>query len=198
MTRIVSIKHLFVVFALSFFSIQAVAYEDDKGKELCRDPKIQEFNLPEYSEPDKKEVPPEAEFSFVISGWSDPKKIKIEAKGVKIPYTVESSETFHRVKSKLPAEFTGKYVRLSVRIPAVLGCYTTQGWLLKVADKPDAAPAPAPSPAVVPGEAQPAGASSETGANAPKPEQQQPAVPSAPAPTEAAPATATTVAPPAE
>ena len=146
MTRLVSIKNLFVVLALSFFSIGADAYEDDKGKELCRDPKIQEFNLPEYNEPEKKEVPPEAEFSFVISGWSDPKKIKIEAKGIKIPYTVESSETFHRVKSKLPAELTGKFVRLSVRIPAVLGCYTTQGWLLKVADKAGAAEAPKPSP----------------------------------------------------
>jgi hypothetical protein len=167
MTRIVPIKHVLMILALSLFSIQVGAYEDDKGKELCRHPKVQEFNLPEYGEPDKKEAPAEAEFSFVISGWSDPKKIKIDAKGMKIPYTVESSETFHRVKGKLPPELTGKFVRLSVRIPAVLGCYTTQGWLLKVADKPVVAPAPAT----------PAGTGADAGGKAPVAVQQTPAAP---------------------
>ena len=180
MTRYVPIKYLITMLALSVFSFQANAYEDEKGKELCRHPKIQEFNLTEYSEPDKKEVPAEAEFGFVISSWSNPKKIKIEAKGKKIPFTVESNESYHTVKGKLPAEFNGQFVRLSVRIPAVLGCYSTQGWLLKVADKPvatEAPSAPAETPEAAPAEAKPAEAPADSGATTSKLEQQAPVTP---------------------
>jgi hypothetical protein len=126
-------------------SFDAAAYSNDKPEEPCRDPKIQEFNLPEYKAGQTKEVPAEADFSFVVSGWADPKKIKVTGKDKPIPFVVESADTFHRVKGKIPAEFTGKYVRLNVRIPAVLGCYSTQGWLLKVADQAAATPSAAPA-----------------------------------------------------
>ena len=126
-------------------SIEAFAYNDDKDKELCRNPKVQEFTLPEYQEPDKKEAAPETEFSFVVSGWANPKQIKLFTKDNKIPFTVQSTETFHKVKAKLLPEFTGKTVRISARIPALLGCYTTIGWLIKVADKPMVLEAPKPT-----------------------------------------------------
>lgn len=134
-----------LLITLAFSSAEVLAYSDDKEKENCRQPKIQEFTLPEYSDANKKEAAPEAEFTFVVSGWANPKKFKLEGKGISIPFTVQSSETFHKVKAKLPTEFTGKAVRISARIPALLGCYTTVGWLVKVADK--AAPVDAPKPA---------------------------------------------------
>lgn len=121
--------------ALALGSLSAYAYEDDKEKERCRNPKVQEFTLPEYSETNKKEAAAETDFSFVVSGWADPKKIKLDGKGIAIPFTVKSSETFHKVNAKLPPELTGQHVRINARIPAVLGCYTTIGWLVKVADK---------------------------------------------------------------
>ena len=126
-------------------SVEAIAYTDDKEKELCRNPKVQEFTLPEYKAPDMKEVTPEAEFTFVVSGWADPKKFKLSGKNVDIPFTVQSTETFHKVKAKLPAALTGQSVRINARIPAILGCYTSVGWLIKVANK--AAPVEAPKPA---------------------------------------------------
>lgn len=119
--------------AVTLCSVEAFAYQDDKEKEICRHPKVQEFTLPEYSRTEKKEAPAETDFSFVISGWSDPKKIKLFAKDQAIPFTVQSNETFHKVKAKLPPALTGKIVRINARIPAVLGCYTTIGWLVKVA-----------------------------------------------------------------
>ncbi len=139
-------------------SLNVSAYSDDKGEDKCRDPKIQEFTLPEYKTPENKEVQPEADFSFVVSGWADPKKIKVMGKNKPVPFTVESFDTFHRIKGKLPADFTGQYVRLNVRIPAILGCYSNQGWLLKVSDKAKASeetPKPetsAEKPATVPNE----------------------------------------------
>jgi hypothetical protein len=119
-------------------SIEAFAYNADKDNELCRNPKVQEFTLPEYQEPDKKEAAPETEFSFVVSGWANPKQIKLFTKDNKIPFSVQSTETFHKVKAKLLPEFTGKTVRINARIPALLGCYTTIGWLIKVSDQPKA------------------------------------------------------------
>lgn len=128
--------------ALTLSSTGAFAYGNDKEKEICRHPKVQEFTLPEYQGENKKEVAAESEFSFIVSGWADPKKIKMDGKGVPVPITVESNDNYHKVKGKLPPELTGKFVRLNARVPAVLGCYTTIGWLIKVADKaktPDAA-----------------------------------------------------------
>jgi len=116
-------------------SIDAFAYGDDKDKEVCRHPKVQELTLSEYQPPENKEVAAESEFSFIVSGWADTKKIKIDGKGIPVPFTVENRDTFHKVKAKLPPDFNGKFVRLNARIPAVLGCYTTIGWLIKVADK---------------------------------------------------------------
>lgn len=119
--------------AATLCSVDSFAYSDDKDKEICRNPKVQEFSLPEYSGAEKKEAAAEAEFGFVVSGWSDPKKIKLFTKDQAIPFTVQSSDTFHKVKAKLPPTLTGKVIRINARIPAVLGCYTTIGWLVKVA-----------------------------------------------------------------
>ncbi|NOS76111.1 MAG: hypothetical protein HOP36_16565 [Methyloglobulus sp.] len=131
--KIHTIFKLLALLAVALCSVEAFAYQDDKEKEICRNPKVQEFTLPEYSGTEKKEAPAETDFSFVISGWSDPKKIKLFTKDQAIPFTVQSSETFHKVKAKLPPTLTGKVVRINARIPAVLGCYTTIGWLVKVA-----------------------------------------------------------------
>lgn len=149
--KLINIFRNLLLITLALATADAFAYSDDKEKEICRQPKIQEFTLPEYSDTNKTEAAPEAEFTFVVSGWANPKKFKLEGKGISIPFTVQSSETFHKVKAKLPAEFTGKAVRISARIPALLGCYSTVGWLVKVADKAAVAvEAPKPAEAVAP------------------------------------------------
>lgn len=148
--KLVTILKSLALIAVAMSSVEALAYSDDKDKERCRNPKIQEFTLPEYKAPDNKEAPAEAEFSFVVSGWANPKKFKLTGKDLDIPFTVQSSETYHKVKAKLPPEFTGKTVRLSARIPAILGCYSTIGWLIKVADKPKVVEEPKPPETAVP------------------------------------------------
>jgi hypothetical protein len=148
MMKIHTMFKFLALLAVTLCSIEAFAYEDDKEKEVCRNPKVQEFTLPEYIGDEKKEAPAETEFSFVVSGWSDPKRIKLFAKDQKIPFTVESSDTFHKIKAKLPPALTGKVVRINVRIPAVLGCYTTMGWLIKVAGASEVGAPKAPETAV--------------------------------------------------
>jgi hypothetical protein len=138
MMKPVTLYKSVMLMAMTLCAINASAYNDDKKKELCRPPKIQEFTLPIYSESNKKEAQPEQEFTFVVSGWANPKKIKLMGKGKAIPFTVQSTETYHKVKAKLPSDFSGQTVRISTRITAVLECYSTIGWLVKVAGKPAA------------------------------------------------------------
>jgi hypothetical protein len=150
MMKIHTILKFFALLVVTLCSVEALAYEDDKEKEICRNPKVQEFTLPVFGEADKKEAPAEADFSFVVSGWTNVKKIKLMAKDQPIAFTVQSTDTFHKVKAKLPPELSGKVTRINVRIPAVLGCYTTMGWLVKVANKPTTVDAPKEPETAVP------------------------------------------------
>jgi hypothetical protein len=122
---------MFIVAVL--FNATASAYSVGEVEEVCKKPQFREFTLPVYKEPEKTEVAPESEFSFMISPWADPSTITLMAKGQPLDFTVESNSSFHRVKAKLPAELTGNFVRIDTSVKAVLGCGDEDGWLVKVA-----------------------------------------------------------------
>jgi hypothetical protein len=121
-------------------SATAQAYSPDLLEDMCKKPHFRDFSLPTYAAPENKEVPPESEFTIMLSPWTDPKTIKLTAKNEPIKFTIESNDSFHRITAKVPPAFTGKYVRLNLTAKAVLGCSEKEGWLLKVTDsKPVAA-----------------------------------------------------------
>ncbi len=122
--------------AACFFSATAMAYSPEMNELSCKKPKFREFNLTEYKAPEYKEVLPESSFSFTLSVWANPETIKLSAKKQPLPFTVETTTTYHRVKSKLPASFNGQFVRIEAAAKAVLGCEDKDGWLVKVAGKP--------------------------------------------------------------
>lgn len=124
---------LFIAAAL--FTGTVFAYESGKVDEICKKPQFRDLTLPVYQEPEKREVPPEATFTFLVSPWAKADTIKLTAKNQDLEFTVESNSSFHRIKAKLPAAFTGQFVRLNVTAKADLGCYDKNGWLIKVADK---------------------------------------------------------------
>jgi hypothetical protein len=129
------------------------AYSPDELKKECHKPKFTDFTLTEYKAPENIETAPESEFSFRTSAFTNPTSIKLTIKNQKIPFTVESTSSFHQINAKLPAEYTGKFVRLNVTATVFDGsCHEEMGWLLKVADKATAGAAPvavetAPAPA---------------------------------------------------
>jgi hypothetical protein len=131
------------VMAILLAAQTATAYEDEKVEDLCKKPKFTDFTLKEYVEPEKAEVPPESSFEFKVSAWSNPDTIRLTGKNEKIPFTVESNSSFHRIKAKLPASLTGKFVRVNAAVKAVLGCEEKEGWLIKISEGASAAPAPA-------------------------------------------------------
>jgi hypothetical protein len=188
MKPVTILKNLTFIFA-AVYSLNALAYGDDKKKEICRQPKVQEFTLPEYSDANKVEAQPESEFTFVVSGWADSKKFKLTGKGKDIPFTVQSTETFHKLKAKLPPEFTGQTIRINARIPALLGCYSTIGWLVKVADNPTAGEEKKPTETVSPQDTKKEGATVQDGDVMPPPKPDKTPQPESAAPTNEAPAT---------
>jgi len=116
------------------FSHTVMAYTPEMNEQICKKPKFREFSLPEYKAPDLVEVPAESEFSFTVSVWANPETIKLAAKKQPLPFTVESTSTYHRVKAKLPASLNGQFVRIDANVKAVIGCDDQTGWLVKVAD----------------------------------------------------------------
>ena len=122
--------------AAVLFNGAALAYSSEGETEvICKKPKFMNFNLPIYKAPERVEVAPEPELSFMISPWSDPNTLKLTAKNQEIPFTVESNSSFHRIRAKLPAAFNGNYVRINAHVKAVLGCDDQTGWLIKVAEQ---------------------------------------------------------------
>lgn len=146
----------------------AFAYSPEELAKECHKPKFTDFTLLDYKMPEKHEVTPESEFSFKVPAWTNPETIKLTAKNQAIPFTIESNSSFHKVKSKIPAEFTGKFFRLNVSAKVIEGtCHEETGWLLKVADKPaevatETVPAVTPAPAITEETTTPAEVSSDS------------------------------------
>lgn len=121
--------------AAVLFNGAAVAYSPEELEKGCKKPHFTDFNLAEYKAPDNIEVAPESEFIIKISAWADPSTIKLTAKKQALPFTVESTSTFHKIKAKIPATFNGSFVRIDVSAKTDMGCHNGDGWLIKVADK---------------------------------------------------------------
>jgi hypothetical protein len=122
---------LFIAAAL--FNGAAIAYSPEELEQACKKPRFTDFNLAGYKAPENIEIAPESELVIKISAWTDPSTIKLTAKKQALPFTVESTSTFHKIKAKLPASLNGNFVRIDVSAKAVLGCDNKEGWLVKVA-----------------------------------------------------------------
>jgi len=133
--KIIKKLKLALLIAAVFFNGLAFAYSPEETEKACKKPKFTDFNLTEYNATDNIEVAPESEFIIKISPWVDPTTIKLTVKKEQLPFTVESNSSFHKVKAKLPASLTGKFVRIDVHAVAISGCDNQTGWLVKVADK---------------------------------------------------------------
>jgi len=112
---------------------QVLAYESTDNKPVCKKPRFTDFSLPEYhAENNNPQVNPEAEFFFKLPADVDPSSISLLAKKRPLPFTIETTSTFHKVTAHLPASFTGYYVRLDAYAKTALGCDNHHGWLIKV------------------------------------------------------------------
>lgn len=112
----------------------ATAYTPEESDKTCKKPKFTDFNLKEYQAPSNLETPSESEFIIKISVWADPDSIKLTAKKAPLPFTLESTSTFHKIKAKLPASLNGDFARIDVSAKSIAGCDDKFGWLIKVSN----------------------------------------------------------------
>lgn len=115
-------------------SVASYAYSVGEVEEICKKPKIHDFSLPVYQEPEKIEVAPESDLTFSLSVWTNPDAIKLTIKDEPLEFTRETNSSLHKIHAKIPAKFTGQFARINITATAVLGCYTKEGFLIKVAN----------------------------------------------------------------
>jgi hypothetical protein len=133
--KTITLIKIAVGFAIVLSTGTASAYSADDTQQTCKKPRFTDFSLTQYKEPEKVEIAPESEFFFKISIWADPETLKLTAKDQSLPFTVETTTTFHKITAKLPAALTGKFIRFNANVKSVLGCDEAMGWLVKIADK---------------------------------------------------------------
>ncbi|MDO9105536.1 MAG: hypothetical protein Q7U57_11305 [Methylovulum sp.] len=119
--------------AAIFMNGVASAYSPEETEVECKKPRFTDFSLTTYNATENIEVAPESEFYFKVSPWVDPTTITLSAKQQALNFGVESNNSFHKVKAKLPAALAGQFVRISTSAKAVSGCDNQTGWLVKIA-----------------------------------------------------------------
>jgi len=128
------ILKLLLLFFTLMISYSASAYNGKPVDEQCKKPRFDRFSLPINKAPARIDVAPESEFSFRLSSKVAPETLKLTIKKKAIAYTIENKNSFYLITSKIPAEYTGKFVRINASVTAKLDCKGKGGWLIKVAD----------------------------------------------------------------
>ena len=126
-----------LLFSALMISYNAFAYNGKSVDEQCKKPRFDRFSLPIYKAPERIDVAPESEFSFKLSSKVAAETLKLTIKGKAIDYQIEKNNSFSRITSKIPAEYTGKFIRINATVTAKLDCKGKEGWLVKVADAKD-------------------------------------------------------------
>lgn len=132
--RVKSFVQTAIVCVLLSSSVASYAYSAGEVEDVCKKPKIHDFSLPTYHEPEKTEVAPESDLTFSLSVWTNPDTIKLTIKDEPLEFARESNSSVHKIHAKIPAKFTGQFARINITATAVLGCYTKEGFLIKIAE----------------------------------------------------------------
>ena len=129
-----------IVLGAMFFTGSAWAYNAGNVTEKCVGPIFRDFIPAEQIKGGPvPEVEAESIIGFSVHRKSDPTTIRAEIKDVKLKLEIDHRNIYTIVKTKLPAKFSGKYVRVNLYAKAQKGeCKSKDGWLIKVKKKAEA------------------------------------------------------------
>ncbi|MDH5640939.1 MAG: hypothetical protein OEY28_06560 [Nitrospira sp.] len=131
-------KILWLVVAMAAYSNVGAVWAYDTGPAVnpvdpCLKISVSAFKpIPFSRETNNVEVPPNSEFSFLISKEAAPNSVKVTIKGESVPVTVHPQLNGALIKGKLPPSVKGKYIRVEIAAKGPSGCDRLDGWLLKV------------------------------------------------------------------
>ncbi|MCF7971696.1 MAG: hypothetical protein K9L22_11105 [Methylococcaceae bacterium] len=78
-------------------------------------------------------VAPQSEFSFWVTGITEPDLVEVTAKKIPVELTVEDKENFFLFTGKLPESLKGTAARIQVSVN-FKKCPAEKGWLLKISE----------------------------------------------------------------
>jgi len=122
-----NIKKLLVIFLLSVFSVNVLAYGSSSSKKACKKPKFTQFSPPHLTV-----VAPQSEFSFRTSALTNPASIEVSVKKQLVEVSIEKMNNGYSVTGKLPASLQGTYARIDIKAKGTNDCKGKDGWLLNI------------------------------------------------------------------
>ncbi|MCK5664140.1 MAG: hypothetical protein KAI17_11675 [Thiotrichaceae bacterium] len=121
------INKLIMIFLLSIFSVNALAYGSSSSKKVCKKPKFTQFSPPHLAA-----VAPESEFSFLTSALTNPTSIEVRVKKQLVEVSIEKMNNGYSVTGKLPSSLQDTYARIDIKAKGTNNCKANDGWLLNI------------------------------------------------------------------
>jgi len=122
-----NINKVLVIFLLSVFSVNVLAYGSSSSKKACKKPKFTQFSPPHLTV-----VAPQSEFSFQTSVLTNPASIQVRVKKQLVEVSVDKINNGYSVTGKLPASLQGTYARIDIKAKGTNECKGNDGWLLNI------------------------------------------------------------------
>lgn len=122
-----NIIKLLILFFLTVFSANALAYGSSSSKKACKKPKFSQFMPPHLAV-----VAAESEFSFLASALTSPATIVVKVKKQPVDVTINKVNLGYTVSGKLPASLRGTFARVDIKATGTNKCKGSDGWLLKI------------------------------------------------------------------
>ena len=106
------------------------AYGDSSGggTEGCK------VKFSKYMPASSAEVAAKSDFSFFVSGETNPNTIKVTIKGQSVPVTVTPKKDGFQVTGKLPDSLKGAFAKINIEARGANQCEGSAGWLVKVTE----------------------------------------------------------------
>lgn len=116
-----------VIFVLSIFSTNVLAYGTSSSKKACAKPTFTQFTPAHLAS-----VEPQSEFSFLASALTNPETMKVSVKKQPVDVVINKINRGYSVVGKLPESLQGTFARVNIKATGTNNCVGNDGWLLKI------------------------------------------------------------------
>jgi hypothetical protein len=122
----------FRILGLSLLMVIAQAawgYGGSSSSKACEKPGFSRF-----SPPDKAEVSPNAEISFIATPNTKPQTISVSVRDIPVTIAVKPVAQGYLATGVLPAALRGTYARINITAEGANRCKGSGGWLLNIGE----------------------------------------------------------------
>ena len=119
--------NLVIIFTLTVFSSNLLAYGSSSSKKACKKPEMSQFTPAHLAV-----VAPQSEFSFKASALTNPDSIQVDVKKQAVEVIIKKQGNAYLITGTLPATLQNTYARININASGTNGCKGSYGWLLKI------------------------------------------------------------------